>query len=195
MQLQRRDPLHPIIPVKGDDHSNSRSSPPRRRMSSSPSRHSYSSGPATNSTSRLLAAGAMGASLLHHLVVAVALLLTTAAPSAKATIPHISAIISQSGLDFAKDLLVSGAVETLTPLSVPDIERSVNIPLVGTVRMVASGIVLHSLAVTNSTVAVGDTGVVVAASLASANISMEWSYSYSAWVVTISDSGNASIQV
>ncbi|KAK3130375.1 hypothetical protein QOZ80_6BG0492710 [Eleusine coracana subsp. coracana] len=137
----------------------------------------------------------MGASLLHHLVVAVALLLTTAAPSAKATIPHISAIISQSGLDFAKDLLVSGAVETLTPLSVPDIERSVNIPLVGTVRMVASGIVLHSLAVTNSTVAVGDTGVVVAASLASANISMEWSYSYSAWVVTISDSGNASIQV
>ncbi|GJN33638.1 hypothetical protein PR202_gb22259 [Eleusine coracana subsp. coracana] len=164
-------------------------------MSSSPSRHSYSSGPATNSTSRLLAAGAMGASLLHHLVVAVALLLTTAAPSAKATIPHISAIISQSGLDFAKDLLVSGAVETLTPLSVPDIERSVNIPLVGTVRMVASGIVLHSLAVANSTVAVGDTGVVVTASLASANITMEWSYSYSAWVVTISDSGNASIQV
>lgn len=137
----------------------------------------------------------MGAPLLHHLGVAVALLFTTAAPSAVATTPHISAIISQSGLDFAKDLLVSRAAETLTPLSVPDIERSVNIPLVGTVRMAASGIVLYGLAVSNSTIAVGDTGVVVAASLASANISLEWSYSYSAWVVTISDSGNASIQV
>jgi lipopolysaccharide-binding protein len=137
----------------------------------------------------------MGAPLLHLLILAFVLLLTTAAPSAEAATPHISAVISQSGLHFAKDLLVSRAVDTLTPLTVPDIERSVSIPLVGTVRMTASGIVLHSLAVSNSTVAVGDTGVVVAASLASANITMEWSYSYSAWVVTISDSGNASIQV
>ncbi|CAN6182710.1 unnamed protein product [Urochloa humidicola] len=118
-----------------------------------------------------------------------------AAFSPAAASPHISAVISQSGLDFAKDLLVSHAVVTLTPLSVPDIEKSMSIPLVGTVRMTASGIVLHGLAVTNSTVAVGDTGVVVAASLASANITMEWGYSYSTWIVTVSDCGNASIQV
>jgi lipopolysaccharide-binding protein len=137
----------------------------------------------------------MGVPLLCHLVVAVALLLATPDPTAEATVPHISVVISQRGLDFAKDLLVSRAVETLTPLSVPDIERSVSIPLVGTVRMAATGIVLDGLAVADSTLAVGDTGVVVAASLASANITMEWSYSYSAWVVTISDRGNASIQV
>ncbi|KAF8694816.1 hypothetical protein HU200_037913 [Digitaria exilis] len=128
------------------------------------------------------------------LLLLVALQLFTG-PSPAAASSHISAVISQSGLDFAKDLLVSHAVETLTPLSVPDIEKSMSIPLVGTVSMTASGIVLHSLTVTNSTVAVGDTGVVVAASLASANLTMEWGYSYSAWVVTIYDCGNASIQV
>ncbi|KAL6655360.1 hypothetical protein ACP70R_006186 [Stipagrostis hirtigluma subsp. patula] len=135
----------------------------------------------------------MGARLV---AVALALFAARLVPAAVSASPaHISAVISQSGLDFAKDLLVSRAAADLTPLSVPDIERSVSIPLVGTVRMAASGIVLHGLAVHNSTVAVGDTGLVVAASLASANLTMEWSYSYSAWVVTISDSGNASIQL
>ncbi|CAL5063777.1 unnamed protein product [Urochloa decumbens] len=133
----------------------------------------------------------MGTPLLPLLVA----LQLFAAFSPAAASPHISAVISQSGLDFAKDLLVSHAAETLTPLSVPDIEKSMSIPLVGTVRMTASGIVLHSLAVTNSNVAVVDTGVVVAASLASANLAMEWSYSYNSWVVTVSDCGNASIQV
>ena len=134
----------------------------------------------------------MGTPLLPLLVV---LQLLTAPSSPAASSPHISAVISQSGLDFAKDLLVSHAAETLTPLSVPDIEKSMSIPLVGSVRMTASGIVLHGLNVTNSTVAVGETGVVVAASLARANLTMGWSYSYSSWVVTVSDSGNASIQV
>ncbi|XP_052166744.1 putative BPI/LBP family protein At1g04970 [Oryza glaberrima] len=115
--------------------------------------------------------------------------------SAASASPHISAVISQSGLDFVKDLLVSRAAEAIVPLEVPDIERSVSIPVIGTVDMVASGIVLHGVAVDDSTVAVGDDGIVVAASLSSVNLTMGWSYSYSAWVVTISDSGNASIQV
>jgi hypothetical protein len=133
----------------------------------------------------------MGTPLVLPLLVTLQLF-TASSPAVASS--HISVVISQSGLDFAKDLLVSRAVATLTPLSVPDIERTMS-TVVGTVRMAASGIVLDGLAVTNSTVAVGDTGVVVAASLASANLTMEWNYSYSAWIVTISDSGNASIQV
>nr|CAB3457394.1 unnamed protein product [Digitaria exilis] len=136
----------------------------------------------------------MGPPLLLLLLRLVFTLQLFTGPSPAAASSHISAVISQSGLDFAKDLLVSHAVETLTPLSVPDIEKSMSIPLVGTVSMTASEIVLHGLTVTNSTVAVGDTGVVVAASLASANLTMEWGYSYSAWFVTIYDCGNASIQ-
>uniref|UniRef100_A0A0D9XEY7 Lipid-binding serum glycoprotein C-terminal domain-containing protein n=1 Tax=Leersia perrieri TaxID=77586 RepID=A0A0D9XEY7_9ORYZ len=116
------------------------------------------------------------------------LALTSLLSPAAAASPHISAVISQSGLDFAKDLLVTRAAEAITPLEVPDIERSVTIPLVGTVDMVASGIVLHGVAVENSTVAVGDDGIVVAALLSSVNLTMGWSYSYSAWIVTISDS-------
>lgn len=118
---------------------------------------------------------------------------STTCPAAAS--PHISAVVSQSGLDFAKDLLVSQAAETLEHLSVPDIERSVSIPVIGTVSMVASGIVLEGVSVANSTVAAGDTGVVVSATFSGVNLTMEWSYSYSSWVVTISDSGNASIQV
>lgn len=132
----------------------------------------------------------MGTRLLLLLI---ATLLFSTSPVAAS--PHISAVISQSGLDFAKDLLVPRAADTLAHLSVPDIERSVSIPIIGTVRMVASRIVLGGVAVANSTVAAGDTGVVVAASLSSVNLTMEWSYSYSSWLVDISDSGNASIQV
>ncbi|KAM0902421.1 hypothetical protein ACQ4PT_019315 [Festuca glaucescens] len=134
----------------------------------------------------------MGARPLLILLL-VALLFSTSAPAAAS--PHISAVISQSGLDFAKDLLVPRATETLAQLSVPDIEQSVYIPLIGTVHMVASDIVLEGLAVADSTVAAGDTGVVVAASFSSVNLTMEWSYSYDSWFVTISDSGDASIQV
>jgi hypothetical protein len=121
--------------------------------------------------------------------------LTSSTPSPAAASPHISAVISQSGLDFAKDLLVPRATETLEHLSVPDIQQSVYIPLIGTVRMLASDIVLGGVAVADSTVAAGDTGVVVAASFSSVNLTMEWSYSYDSWFVTISDSGSASIQV
>ncbi|KAL5200893.1 hypothetical protein ABZP36_035247 [Zizania latifolia] len=120
---------------------------------------------------------------------------TTASGGGGAASPHISAVISQSGLDFVKDLLVSRAAETIAPLEVPDIERSVSIPVIGTVDMAASSIVLNGVAVANSTVSVRDDGIVVAASLSIVDLTMEWSYSYSAWVVTISDSGNASIQV
>jgi hypothetical protein len=135
----------------------------------------------------------MGARPLLLLLLLHALLFS--APSPAAASPHISAVISQSGLDFAKDLLVPRATETLAQLSVPDIEQSVYIPLIGTVHMVASHIVLQGLAVAGSTVAAGDTGVVVAASFSSVNLTMEWSYSYDSWFVTISDSGNASVQV
>jgi hypothetical protein len=53
----------------------------------------------------------------------------------------------------------------------------VYIPLIGTVRMLDSDIVLGGVAVADSTVAAGDTGIVVAASFSSIILTMEWSYS------------------
>uniref|UniRef100_A0A6V7QS88 BPI/LBP family protein At1g04970 n=1 Tax=Ananas comosus var. bracteatus TaxID=296719 RepID=A0A6V7QS88_ANACO len=107
----------------------------------------------------------------------------------------ISAVISEKGIGFAKDVLVEQAIEFLTPLQLPDIEKSVHIPLIGTVHMVASNITLHGVNVSSSAVRIVDSAFAIVASGATAYLSMDWSYSYSTWLITISDRGNASVQV
>ncbi|THU47618.1 hypothetical protein C4D60_Mb09t17500 [Musa balbisiana] len=110
---------------------------------------------------------------------------------------YISAVVSEKGLAFAKDLLVGRAVESLTSLRIRDIEKSVGIPIVGVVRMVASNITLEAIHVSSSTVQPGESGIVIVASGTTANLSMDWFYSYTTWLVPfeISDKGGAFIQV
>ncbi|URE35551.1 BPI LBP family protein [Musa troglodytarum] len=109
---------------------------------------------------------------------------------------YISAVVSEKGLAFAKDLLVERAVETLTSLRIRDIEKSVGIPIVGVVRMVASNITLEAIHVSSSTVQPGESGIVIVASGTTANLTMDWFYSYTTWFVPfeISDKGGAFIQ-
>ncbi|RWW06700.1 hypothetical protein GW17_00029951 [Ensete ventricosum] len=110
---------------------------------------------------------------------------------------YISFVVSEKGLAFAKDLLVERAVETLTSLRIRDIEKSVGIPIVGVVRMVASNITLEAIHVSSSTVQPGESAIVIVASGTTANLSMDWFYSYTTWLVPfeISDKGGAFIQV
>ncbi|ONI29454.1 hypothetical protein PRUPE_1G199100 [Prunus persica] len=89
----------------------------------------------------------------------------------------ISVVISSKGLEFSKDLLIEQAVSSIIPLQLPQIEKSVKIPLVGRVHVT------------------GDSGIALIASGATANLSMDWWYSYSSWLFDISDNGDASIQV
>ncbi|XP_024976997.1 putative BPI/LBP family protein At1g04970 isoform X2 [Cynara cardunculus var. scolymus] len=107
----------------------------------------------------------------------------------------ISFGISEKGLEFAKDLLINNAISSLIPLQLPQIEQKVQIPLVGTVRMVLSDIVIYQVNVSSSIVQPGEIGVTIVASGATANLSLNWSYSYSTWLFDLSDSGLASIQV
>ncbi|CAL5342341.1 unnamed protein product [Camellia sinensis] len=109
----------------------------------------------------------------------------------------ISLLISQTGLDFVKDLLVNNAISSFTPLQLPQIQKSVKIPVVGNVHMVLSNITIYRIDVESSYVKPGDTGVAIVASNTTCNLSMNWYYSYSTWVVPlqISDSGSASVQV
>lgn len=79
--------------------------------------------------------------------------------------------------------------ETLAHLSVPNIEQSASIPVIDTIRMVASGIVLDGMAV-----AARDMRVMVSALFSGVDLIMDQSYSYSSWIDTISDGGNALIQ-
>ncbi|KAK4386936.1 putative BPI/LBP family protein [Sesamum angolense] len=110
---------------------------------------------------------------------------------------HITAEISNKGLDFLKDLLIEKAESSLVPLELPKIEKSVKIPVLGSVQMVLSNIVIERIHVTSSTVKTGDSGIVLDVSGATANLTMNWKYSYSTWLIPIavSDKGNATVQV
>ncbi|KAB1208762.1 hypothetical protein CJ030_MR6G024798 [Morella rubra] len=107
-----------------------------------------------------------------------------------------SVVLSQQGLDFLKDLLIDNAISSIIPLQLPNIEKSLKIPFVGTVYMVLSNSTIYEIDVSESFVKPGDTGIVIIASGATCNLSMKWYYSYSTWLVPvqISDTGSASVQ-
>ena len=110
---------------------------------------------------------------------------------------HINAEISNRGLDFLKELLIQKAEFEIVPLDLPKIAKSVKIPVIGTVQMAATDITIETINVTSSTLKSGDSGIVIDVSGATANLSMNWQYSYSSWwlPVSVSDKGNATIQV
>ncbi|CAI9773405.1 unnamed protein product [Fraxinus pennsylvanica] len=96
-------------------------------------------------------------------------------------------------------VLVRGekAKSSLLPLYLPKIEKAVKIPVVGKVHMVLSNITMQRIDVISSTVKTGDNGIIIAVSGATANLSMNWKYSYSTWLIPIalSDQGSATIRV
>lgn len=108
-----------------------------------------------------------------------------------------SIIISQTGLDFVKDLLITKAISSIIPLALPKIERAVKIPILGNVRMVLSSITIYTIDVLSSYVKPGDTGVVFVVSGTTCNLSANWFYEYTTWLlpIKISDHGIASVQV
>lgn len=108
---------------------------------------------------------------------------------------YISLLLTNKGVDFAKDVLINKAVSTIIPLQLPDIEKSVKIPLIGKVHMILSNITIYSVNISSSYVETGNPGLVLVASGATASLSMKWAYSYSTWLIVISDSGDASVQV
>ncbi|XP_073141627.1 putative BPI/LBP family protein At1g04970 isoform X2 [Henckelia pumila] len=110
---------------------------------------------------------------------------------------HIEVRLSNKGLAFFKDLLIKKAESSLVPLELPDIEKSAKIPVVGKVHMALSSITIETIDVISSTVQTGDSGIVIAVSWATANLSMDWSYSYKTWLlpISVSDEGTAKVQV
>lgn len=110
---------------------------------------------------------------------------------------YISLQVSEKGLDFVKDLVVKEALSSLTPLHLPQVEKAVKIPLLGKVQIVLSNITINHIDLPSSVIKTGQSGITIATSSATANLSMAWRYSYSSWLlpIAVSDQGDASIQV
>ncbi|KFK42843.1 hypothetical protein AALP_AA1G046400 [Arabis alpina] len=118
-------------------------------------------------------------------------------PSHSQTDSFTSVLISQNGLDFVKNLLVNKAIDSIIPLQIPRIEKSVKIPFLGGIDVVVSNLTIYELDVASSYVNLGETGLVIVASGTTCNLSMNWHYSYASWLppMEISDKGIASVQV
>ncbi|GAU25076.1 hypothetical protein TSUD_257700 [Trifolium subterraneum] len=109
----------------------------------------------------------------------------------------ISVIISDKGLDFVKDILINQTIESIVLSQLPQIEKSVQVPLVGKANVILSEITIKDIQVSSSYVETGETGIVVVVSGATADLSLNWRYTVSSWLVPIgiSDSGTATVKV
>ncbi|KAI9082372.1 hypothetical protein K1719_035795 [Acacia pycnantha] len=109
----------------------------------------------------------------------------------------MSLVITQDGLDFVKDLLVNEAISSMIPLRLPNMEKTVKIPLVGNAFMMLSNITIYQIDVPSSNIKPREDGISILASGTTCILSMNWYYSYHTWLVPveISDEGSASVQV
>ncbi|KAJ8426672.1 hypothetical protein Cgig2_030091 [Carnegiea gigantea] len=129
--------------------------------------------------------------------VLISLLTAQLPPDAGDDAAFTSLLISTQGLHFIKDLLISKALSSLIPLRIPQIQQSHNIPLLGNVVVLLSNITINQINVSESYITPGDSGINIVVSGATANLSLDWSYSYSyGWFIPyqISDRGTASVK-
>lgn len=105
--------------------------------------------------------------------------------------------ISEKGLNYAKDLLVSQALQVLTSLRISDMEKSVQVPFIGAVLVKLSNITLDNIMVPSSTFNLGQDGINIVASQVEVNLTMNWKYSYRSWFIPfiVSDKGRALVKV
>ncbi|KFK39349.1 hypothetical protein AALP_AA3G232800 [Arabis alpina] len=108
---------------------------------------------------------------------------------------HISVLVSKTGLEFVKDYLINEVISTTIPLKLPDIEKKVKIPLIGKVRMGLSNIQIYTVHVQSSKIKTGENGIFLSVLGATADLILDWSYTYKASFFHISDHGDASVKV
>ncbi|KAG0582311.1 hypothetical protein KC19_3G050700 [Ceratodon purpureus] len=108
----------------------------------------------------------------------------------------IMVTISESGLNYAKEVLVNEILAEITPLLLPDIKAHVTSPI-GRVDMRISHIELSGANVSYSDVDLGKTGITVFAGDIHARIRLHWYYEYTATYVPfpVNDGGWADINV
>lgn len=103
----------------------------------------------------------------------------------------------EKGLNYAKDLLVSQALQALASLRISDMEKSVQVPFMGAVRVKLSNITVYNVMVPSSTINLGQDGINIVASQVEVNLTMDWKYAYRSSFIPfiVSDKGRALIKV
>ncbi|XP_076904712.1 putative BPI/LBP family protein At1g04970 isoform X1 [Bidens hawaiensis] len=109
----------------------------------------------------------------------------------------ISVLITQPGLDFIKNLLVTKAISKITPTPLQEIDRAVNIPVIGKVHIVLSDINIYRFNVGLSQVIPNEGGITIGGSDVRCDLRVKWHYYYGAalFPISVSDTGTADIQV
>jgi hypothetical protein len=104
--------------------------------------------------------------------------------------------VSESGLKYAKEVLLNEILAEITPLLIPDIKAHITSP-VGRVDMQISHIELSGANISYSDVDLGKTGITVFAGDIHARIRLHWYYEYTATYVPfpVNDGGWANINV
>lgn len=108
----------------------------------------------------------------------------------------IMVTVSESGLTYAKEVLVNEILAELTPLLLPDIKAHITSPI-GRIDMQIAHIELSGANVSYSDVDLGKTGITVFAGDIHARIRLHWYYEYTATYVPfpVNDGGWADIKV
>ncbi|KAK9056788.1 hypothetical protein SSX86_024151 [Deinandra increscens subsp. villosa] len=134
--------------------------------------------------------------LIRHLILISFLLITHPHPTTSDQ-SFISVLITQNGLDFIKNLLITKTVPKITPSPLSQIDRAITVPVIGNVHVVLSDISIYRFNVGLSQVMPRANGVTISGSEVTCDLSMKWHYSCgsSPFPISVSDSGTASIEV
>lgn len=105
--------------------------------------------------------------------------------------------VSEKGLNFVKYILVQQALQSLVPLQIPAIKKSLYVPLIAHFNAEVYNSSIVNVEVPVSSIQLGTEGINIITSEVEVNLTMQWKYYYTTWLVPypVSDEGRASVTI
>eukprot|EP00897_Mesotaenium_endlicherianum_P005268 jgi/Mesen1/476/ME000101S10704 len=105
--------------------------------------------------------------------------------------PGMLATLSQAGLIYAKDILVTRVLQEIVPLQIPDVKLSES-TTIGTISVELTDILLKNVSVPEAAIALDSDGITIFGEGAEANMTFSWAYNYAS---LLGDKGTATVKV
>ncbi|GLJ47028.1 hypothetical protein SUGI_0992860 [Cryptomeria japonica] len=105
--------------------------------------------------------------------------------------------VSEKGLNFVKTILVQQALQSLVLLHIPVIKKSFYFPLIAHFNAEVYNSSIVNVEVPVSSIQLGTEGINIITSEVEVNLTMQWKYYYTTWLVPdpVSDEGRAFVTV